>query len=76
MKPELSNKDYLGLVNFTCTERKYFNGEGNILMDQVLHSNNYYKEARKIAVLTKTHTSPDVPNNSYFHHNEYQFLSP
>ena len=34
-------------------------------MEQVHHRINYYKEARKIAVLTKTHTSPDVPNNSY-----------
>jgi hypothetical protein len=65
MKPELTNEDYLGLVNFTRTERKYFNTEGNVLMDQVHHRINYYKEARKIAVLTKTHTSSDVPNNSY-----------
>jgi len=58
MKPELTDEDYLGLLNFTRTEKKYFNGEGKILMDQVHHRINYYKEARKISVLTKTHTSP------------------
>jgi hypothetical protein len=36
-----------------------------MLMDQVYHRINYYKEARKISILTKTHTSPDIPNGSY-----------
>jgi len=34
-------------------------------MDQVHHRINYYKEARKIGASTKTHPSPDVPNDSY-----------
>ena len=36
-----------------------------MLMDQVYHRKNYYKEARKISILTKIHTSPNIPNGSY-----------
>ena len=34
-------------------------------MDQVHHRINYYKEVRKKSVLTKTHTSTNIPNGSY-----------
>ena len=33
LKPDLTDNDYSGLVNFTRTERKYFNGDGKLLMD-------------------------------------------
>ena len=65
LKPDLTDDDYTGLVNFTRTNKQYFNGDGKLLMEQVHHRINYYKEARNIAALTKTHTSPDVPNGSY-----------
>ena len=65
LKPDLTDNDYSGLVNFTHTKRKYFDGDRKLLMDQVHNRINYYKEARKIGALTKTHTSPDVPNGSH-----------
>ena len=64
LKLGLTDKDYARLIEFSCTGPKYFNSEGKILIEQVVYHTQYY-DVKKMAALTITHTSPDVPSGSY-----------